>query len=505
MLKKLIVINQIEIIIFVCICLSRLIVADFSNSFHSVDVGNYILAVYDYDISVDRPHLPGYFLYIYFFKFLTLFFENSNALFVVFQGIFQALSSVFIYKIIKDKFELKYKLLIIATIFSIPMVYLYGIMSEIYSVELLAISVFLYLLHKDKVSLILPFMAIIFGIRQSSGIFLLPAVFYLYYYEFKYNNYKIKNLLISVVIFTIICLLWFIPLTQSTGGISNYFNLLDLQNSYVSELKFLNNLISFLTYSVFYLIPISIVYSLSKRNEDFKLNKTNFLYLLIIIPQLLFYVFYHYNKGYALLFIPVLVLYIIFNYQVKAKVLIIVTVFNLLVFYLLPGNIPSFNTQVKREYRNISVSKVWFERFQYWWLPSLSSHNVSVVLHNDIEANKVKIYNLVKDNPLLIDNSLVARGRNVSYILPKVLILERTYNTLESYDRHFNYIDFSRRNDLSLVMKKGFVIIDKEYYKNYFTKIADIKLETNYYYIIANKENKLDEFLKLNNDHFGYD
>ncbi len=504
MINKVITNNKIELIIFICICLSRLIVADFSNSFHSVDVGNYILAVYDYNIALDRPHMPGYFLYVYFFKFLAFFFSNSNALFVVGQAFFQALSSIFIYKIIKEKFDLKYNILIIAFIYSIPLIYFYGIISEIYSVELLTISVFLYLIHKDKVSLILPFMALVFGVRQSSGIFLVPAIIYIYYYHFKYKNYKIKHLIISLLIFTFICLLWFIPLVNSTGGFSSYLDLLSKQNEYVNSIKFINNLISFITYSFFYIIPISFVFILSKRKDEFKLSYLNTTFILIIVPQLLFYIFYHYNKGYALLFLPALVIFIMVNYKVKSKIILIATIFNLSVFYFLPGNIPSYNTQIKREYRDKSVVEVWAERFQFWWLPTLSSHDVSVVLHNDIENNRDNIYNIIQNNVLFIDNSLIARGRNISYILPKAVIIERTYLDFESYDRHFGYKDYTHRKDLSNIMKDGYVLIDKEYYEKFYIQIAEIVLNLEYYYIIKVKESKMNEFLTINYEHYGY-
>lgn len=504
MLKKLIFNNKIEILIFLFIWLSRLIVADYSNSFHSVDVGNYILAVFDYDISADRPHMPGYFLYVYFFKFLNLFFENGNALFVVGQSFFQAVSSIFIYKIIKDKFELKYNIAILVLIYSIPMIYLYGIMSEIYSVDILTISVFLYLIHKDKISFMLPILGVIFGIRQSSGIFLLPAIIYFYFYEFKFNNYKFKDLLLSIGIFTIICLMWFIPLTLSTGGIFNYFKLLSIQNNYVVGVKFINNLISFITYSIFYFIPILILFIFSKRISKLDINKINISYLLIIIPQLLFYSLYHYNKGYALLLIPAIILFIVFNFNVKRKLLIIISCLNLLVFFLLPGNIPSYNTQIKREFRNIDVKQVWFERFQYWWMPSLGSHNVSVVLHNDIENNSEKIYKLVQDNPLILNNTLVVRGRNLSYILQKAVIIERTYETFESYDRHYNLKSFTKHEDISKLIINSFVLVDKEYFKKYLTNISTIKLETEYYYIIKVNEMFLSDFLNLDYSHFSY-
>lgn len=502
MLKKILSENKIEIIIFIFMWFSRLIVADYGNSFHSVDVGNYILAVFEYDISVDRPHMPGYFLYVYFFKFLNLFFENGNALFVVGQSFFQALSSVFLYKIIKDKFTLKENLLIIAFIFSIPMIYLFGIMSEIYSVELLIISVFLYLIHKEKINYLLPFLAIVFGFRQSSGIFLIPATAYLFYYSFRFKNYKIKDLIISFGISIIIFFAWFLPMVNTTGGFNGYMKLLDLQNSYVKKLEMINNVISFLTYSFFYIIPITFLYLFAKKTGKINLDKINIIYLLIILPQFLFYLFYHYNKGYALLYIPALILYILFNYKVKDKVLILITTFNLLFFYFYPAEVPSFNTQVKREFRDIGLVEVWFERFNYWWLPTLSSHNVSAKLHNDIDYNQDKIYNLINNKPLLVDNSLVARGRNVSWILQDAVIIERTYKNFDSYDRHFKLEQFQRLNNLSDIIENSYVIIDKEYCDKYFLDIVDIYLELNYYYIIKSKKSMGVEYLNRNELHF---
>lgn len=501
MIKKILLDNKIELLIFFIILLSRLIVADYGNSFHSIDVGNYILAVFEYDISTDRPHLPGYFLYICFFKFLNLFFENNNALFVIGQGFFQAISSIFLYKVIKDKFQFKETFLVLSFIFSIPTLYFYGIVSEIYSIDLLIISVFLYLIEKEKVNYILPFLAIVFGFRQSSGVFLFPAILYFFYYNFRYKEYKLNKLILSLILFIVLLLSWFLPMIQIIGGFETYSELLRLQNNYVSQINIKNNLVSFLTYSFFYFTPLILLLLFSKKSDKFKFDYINIIYLLLIVPQFFFYFLYHYNKGYALLYIPVIALFIARNFKIKNRVILIISMLNLLFFFFYPAKLPTFNTQIKREYRDISLFDVWLERFNYWWQPTLSSHNITAELHNDIDNNKEKIYQVVRSNPLLVDNTLVTRGRNVSWILQDAIILERTFINFDSYESHYKLEAFKKMTNFSEIIDDTFILIDKEYWQKYYSEISEIKLELKYYYIVKMHKGKGIEYLKINGKH----
>jgi hypothetical protein len=501
MIKKILQGNNIEFFIFFIILLSRLVVADYGNSFHSVDVGNYILAVFEYDISTDRPHLPGYFLYIYLFKFLNIFLENNNALFVVGQSFFQAISSVFIYKVIKDKFEIRDTLLIILFIFSIPTLYLYGVVSEIYSIDLLIISIFLFLIEREKINYLLPFLAIVFGFRQSSGIFLIPSILYLFHYNFRFRDYKLNKLILSFLVFIVLLLIWFLPMIKIIGGFETYFELLRLQNSYVSQINIKNNIVSFLSYSVFYFIPLILLPIFLEKLGKFKLDYKNNLYLLLILPQFFFYFFYHYNKGYALLYIPVIVLFIAQNFKIKSKVVLIISILNLLFFFFYPAKFPTYNTQIKKEYRDIGLFDVWLERFNYWWQPTLSSHKITAEFHNDIDDNKEKIYQVIGNKPLLVDNSLVTRGRNVNWILQNAIVLERTYKDFDSYESHYKLEALKKLNNLSEIIDETYILIDKEYWQKYYSGISDIQLELQYYYIVKMHKDKGIEYLKINEKH----
>lgn len=499
MLKNVLNNNKIELLIFIIILLSRIVVADFGNSFHSLDAVNYLVAVDDYNIEAERPHLPGYFFYVYFFKLLNLFFPVSNGTFVLFQGIFQAVSGILFYKLIKNDSDIKHNIAITSFLFSIPMVYFFGILSEIYSVDLLFITTYLYLIKKNKIDYLLPFIAIVLGTRQSSGTFLLPSYLYILYIEIRYNKYNYKRLISSTIISLLILASWYIPVINNVGGLTNYLTLLNQQKEILLNYKFINNIISAITYSFTYAIPILLLLLLSKRNNIKVFNKDSIVLILIALPQILIYFLYHYNKGYALLLIPVIILLIIKHYKVNIKFIYSLTILNLLFFYFYPASYPSYNTQIKNEYRENGLYEVWNERLHFWWLPTLSSKNINEDIFNDIEVHKSQIESITNYNSILIDISSILRAKLVAYILYKNEILERSFYTKNSYESHYDRIIFSNKNDLTLKLESGYVLVTKDYYSNFLYYIAEIKLETKYYYLV--KITKIEEYLELNKKH----
>lgn len=501
MIKDLLSEHKYEFLIFIIILFSRLIVADFSDSFHSMDCVNYILAVEDYNIDAERPHLPGYIIYVAFFKFLDLFLTNGNIIFIVFQGIFQAISGILLFTILKSKISNKENLIYMLFIFSLPTIYFFGIVSEIYSIDLLIISIYLYLFHKNKIYYILPFIAFIAGIRQSSGGLLIPSALFLIYIEIKSNEVSFNKILLSAFISIAIILAWFIPLTQSMGGFENYFLALEKQKELLVSYKLTNNIISFLTYSFFYLIPISIII-ISSKYRKIKLDKSNIFYLLIIIPQLILFIFYHYNKGYALLLIPALIIFLSRNFKIRNNLLVVISTVQLIFFYLYPGKIPSFNTQIIDNYRNISKYETWYERFNYWWLPTVNANQKTVELHNEFEKHSNKIDNILNGKKLIVDNSVIIRARNFAYIAPNIKICERTYYNKSSYEKYYKHINFSVENDLVKNFSDFYILVEKEYYDLYLKEFSNIMYETKFNYIISIDEINKFQYLNLNEEHF---
>ncbi len=502
MFKNILSNNKSEILIFFLILLSRVLIANYSDSFHSMDCVNYILAVEDYNIPAERPHLPGYIIYVVFFKFLTLFLPNGNPLFIVFQGIFQAISAVIIFKIIKNYFENINPFYFIIFLFSIPTVYFFGIVSEIYSIDILIISVYLLLFHKKKVLWLLPYIGFIAGIRQSSGGMLLPSVLVYIFFCFKEKELTISQFIKSGILSIFIILAWFIPLIQTMGGLTQYLIALEKQKELIVSYKLYNNIISFLTYSFFYLFPLFFVIILSKFREKFRINQQIIFYLSIIIPQLILFIFYHYNKGYALLLLPPLLLVIFNNLKINKKVIISISIIQLLFFYFYPGKIPSFNTQLLDKYRNISKYETWYQRFQYWWLPSLDANLKTVELHNEFEKNKNKIFKILNGKKLLIDYSVIIRARNLAYIAPEMKICEILYPYESSYEQYYQKVNFSVHTDLVENFENFYILVEKEYYSLYLKDVSTILYETKFNYLIQIDSKYKIKYIKQCRQHF---
>ena len=490
----------IELSIFVVILLSRLIVSNFGDWFHSLDSVNYLLAIDDFNIIEQRPHLPGYILYIYFLKLVTFVFAKSNATLIIFQAIFQGVSGVLIYKVIRKRFEQNYSLLLIAFLYSIPMVYFYGIMSEIYSLDIFLISLFIFLIDRNKIYYLLPTIAIILGARQSSGILLIPAFLGVLYYNYKSIN--IKYLVLSIFTSLIIIVLWIIPLFESADGLKNYKDMMDFHSGILSTFTFRYRIFNFLSYSLFFLIPFVLIFIKAKINIE-KAKKSDIIILfLLVLPQFITYMFYHYNKGYALFMIPAIFLLMLYKFRFNKKIISILIVINLTFFYFFPAKTPTYNIQMTGETRGIDLVDLWIQKLNYNWLPTLSSNQITIDLHQDIVKNKAKILNVVKGNSILIDNSNIISARNIAYLIPETEIITRSFRDYYTYESFNHYFEYSNNEDIVPKIKSGYVLVEKEYFKQYLSDIFIIKFELDYYYLIKVNEEFIDEYLKINKIHF---
>ncbi|HYF03567.1 MAG TPA: hypothetical protein VEC36_09355, partial [Patescibacteria group bacterium] len=114
--------------------LLRLAVADFEFGNLTFDSGNFALAVRDYSVQHDRPHLPGYILYVVFLKVLSSITASPG---IAASILFSSLSSSVFFWLFKKWFSSGCALIITLFILVNPMAWFSGATAEIYSFELL--------------------------------------------------------------------------------------------------------------------------------------------------------------------------------------------------------------------------------------------------------------------------------------------------------------------------------------------------------------------------------
>lgn len=381
------------------------------------------------------------------------------------------------------------------------MVFFYSLVPEIYSIDLLLISIYMYLCLKNKIYLILPFIAIVMGIRQSSGFLLIPSLLYIYYSHFKNNKIELKKLILSILAFILISFSWIIPTVNNVGGLELYLK----YNSFLSEIimsfSIKIRIIKFISFNLPFIVSIFILLIFSKVKKDIK-NNLNIFLILIIIPQILIFAFYHYNKGYFLFAIPPIIILINRLLKLNYKVFLTVIILNISYFFLYPTEKVSYQIQMSSQNREMSNFEYWQSNYNYYWNSSFSLIQLNVNLHNDINENKSEIKKILEYKNLIINRSSLIRYHNISLFFPENNVIERTYFTEYSYEKRKNYIEYEEANDIRNLIGNSLILIDKDYYKKYQKDNSKILYETQYYFLIEVLDNKKIDFLNKDTKNF---
>jgi predicted membrane-bound dolichyl-phosphate-mannose-protein mannosyltransferase len=323
------------LLLFLITIISRI---PFTSEFlYHMDSVHFALALEKYDITTHQPHPPGYFLYVMLGRLLNLFIEDANTVFVTISIVFSGFAVVAIYYLAKEIFDKKTGLLAAAIAITSPNVWFHGEVALTYIVEAFFSTAIAYLCWKiykgrgqgggaDKY---IYFSAIALGlaggIRQNSIIFLLPL------WLLSIKGLPLRKIIISFVLLGIVCLAWFLPMIQMTGGydvyreafrelwLFNTGNVSVFERGWDSFKVFSSTLFDFTIYGLYAGILIWILsiplfaYSLIRhRRRLSSLDKSKVLFFLFwILPSIMFYllIFIHpANPGYTLIFLPALLM-----------------------------------------------------------------------------------------------------------------------------------------------------------------------------------------------------
>lgn len=291
--------------IIILTAFSRLAVADVEHGNFSFDSGNFALALQDYSIENDRPHLPGYILYVQFLKALSALTAAPGA---VASVIFSSISAGLLFLLFKTRFPQAEALLLALFVVLNPMAWFSGATAEIYSFDLMFSAALVLAGISGRGIYITPIiMALGGGFRQSSPFLLLPLYVYLWWRFLKTPAFSFKKFLASQAAGIAVVVLWLVPMVYSTGGFKKYFTLFQT-NSPLPPTSFFQNLAQFAGFGVFLFAPFLIVLCVSVYNfflkGRHKARPQNFfttICLWWLVPPFLFFLFGHYNASYFLI------------------------------------------------------------------------------------------------------------------------------------------------------------------------------------------------------------
>lgn len=374
----------------IIIFLSRYLHSPLMDGSGSYDPSNILLAVQNYDLNFYRPQLPGYPLWVFLIRSLSLIFGDPHSVVRVLSPLFSAIASILFWDLSKNWFSKNLSLLITLLLFTTPLVWYYGTITEIYSIDLLfsILALWLALRVKNGTEALPILFAILGGFRPSSPVLLFPLYCYLWWLYLKSNKLVIGRVIALHFAAFIIILSWFLPMIWDAGGFSAYINLYKTHNP-IPQISLFQNVFS-ITGILWTLILIIVPMSFSLIYSKFKVpcDKLNLLMMVLwFFPPLIFFTFTHFVKGYILLNVaPIFILLGSFvNRSIKNnKYLVILLLIQITYFLFTPYRLPHLDTIISKSNRKFSIPQVWLNRaltnyaFNSKALQSIDKHNKDI-------------------------------------------------------------------------------------------------------------------------------
>jgi len=321
-------------LILVLIILSR--IPFISHYLWHYDSVNFALAIENYDISIDQPHLPGYIHFVWLGKLVNFFVHDANLSYILISILFTIFTAILLYNLSAIIFSETIAWIASFLYIFNPFVWFNSEVALSYSGDAfynVLIAYLCYRLIKSKSDRFLFLSAMVLGLsgglRQNTIVFMAP----LWLFSAIIAKRKLKMNLLAILLAGICALTWFAPIIYEFGSYSQYRKTLD---SYVGgwvsttsiffgaklseHIKMFWKLFRWCLvgcgFSIFYLL----IYLMKQRQrviQQIKLNIKFYYFLLWISPSFLFYLLIHITQpGYMLTFLPaihILTAYLIFK------------------------------------------------------------------------------------------------------------------------------------------------------------------------------------------------
>jgi len=455
---------------------TRVIISE--KYFFGYDSVNYALAVKDYSLSATRPHLPGSILFVETIKLINLLINDIHKSFLLSLNIFSMLAAIFSYKTFLKYFD-KYKsfLLTLIIIFN-PMVWYYGAVTEIYTFDWFFSSLIFYLSFRKDAIFYLPIIfAIGTGFRPSSGVLLIPFYFYLLWKEKQILWGKLFVFFFAAVV---LFLLWFIPLINDVGGLSEYIELFSVNNP-TEQISLLQNLFRISSLVIYLLMPFFLFFFFIKK-KNILINKTEIKKILIFIfPAILFFLFFHYSKGYALLIITPFITLIGFLIVKKSfPLLMLLIIFEIVLFLFIPSRETSLESKIKPSIRNSGIAQIWLDR-------TLSDYSLtysSIQKKSELLSNLIDVINYKGSGRLFLGPTLSYLGRALQIQFPEKEFMSIDFRNSKKYISFSNLV--VKRKNIEKINDEDLLIIRDDFYNKYLQKNNINYKRKNIYTLILN-------------------
>ena len=460
-------------LIFAITFLSRYLFSE--NNFFDADTVGVAFGSISYSLQNTRPHLPGYFLHVKLISFLTPIFKDVHQTMIILSALYSSFGVLLSFVLLKKWMSEQHALIITLLIAFNPMVWFYGVTPEVYSIDLFFSVLIVLLGLKSKTIYTLPILvALLSGLRQSSAVLIIPVYLFLWIKKFRSGEISIPKFIGSHFVGLLIGLAWFLLMSQTAGGIKEYFELYKV-NSPLPSISLLQNIYQFSSYCFYVFVPIIFIFlfiPLRKKslNISFSRDDRDLMLLLALwfIPSFLVFTFFHYNKGYFL--ISIIPLYTLAELLLKKDIIKewvcwSVIVLQILFFIFIPYREPSVESMLTPEKRNRNLFETWQDRTFSSYLMASSRIKYQDDMIKRI-STIIKEDNSNKNSVILLDPTLNLFARGLQFQFPT-----KTFITLDlhanDYYYEYNRLNMDSRKGLGKILNGTKVLTRLDFYNNY--------------------------------------
>jgi hypothetical protein len=189
------------------------------------DSVQFALALQHFDLTKHQPHPPGYIFYVGLGKLFSFFIHDANLAFVLIGIVASVIGFLLIYQLGKEIFNELTGWVAGILFITNSLIWFQGLVAEVYIVEAAATLLVLLLANRylrkpenQTLALLLLSLGILGGFRQTTELFLLPLVAYVF---FSVPGWQ-KRILWAFALGVGANLLWFVPNALLSGGFAKY-------------------------------------------------------------------------------------------------------------------------------------------------------------------------------------------------------------------------------------------------------------------------------------------
>lgn len=191
------------------------------------DSVNFVFAMGEFNLAKEQPHPPGYILYVLLARLVDAMVADPPLTLVIISISASALAVAALYFLGAQMFDRRAGLLAAVFLATSPLFWFYSEIALPHTLDTLFVILSAWLLFRtmegDRRSLLpaVILLALAGGVRQQTLVFMLPLLL------FALRRVGWRRFLLAGAAGMLICLLWFVPLVKSSGGLTAYLSVMD--------------------------------------------------------------------------------------------------------------------------------------------------------------------------------------------------------------------------------------------------------------------------------------